>query len=320
MSTKEFCVYNETRESLLSSRVSVIDTTSDPLSLLKALIEGPAPNAETGLWLNPLKNLPSVPRISPYDLIYLDQDCRVIHGVELVPDAEVPHFNGQTASALVLPFRSFASSQTHPGDQVILRATGQAEQFSGPVPMLAAAVPASPGRGSSQEQSPANIDMDPPLWGASFGQPQAPVQQLDAEEIVLSRDRKSDSSKIPSWRALARLRVHISISLAPVQGAKPTPSLRRMQTARWALLRNRCIGRSRELMHQSPRPSIASFSTWVAKCASSAARELLRKYATWKVDYQRWAEVFVYGPERAAARAAVPGVQGAEFHARDEVR
>jgi hypothetical protein len=121
MSTREYCVYNETRENLLSARVAFIDTRSDPLKAVKVLIEGLAPNADTGLWLNPLKTVPAVPRLAAYDLVYLDHDGCVVHGVELVPDEEAPKFDGTAASALVLPIHSFAASRAMMGDRFVLR-------------------------------------------------------------------------------------------------------------------------------------------------------------------------------------------------------
>lgn len=121
MSNREYCVYNETRENLLSPRVAFIDTRSDPLKAVKVLIEGLAPNADTGLWLNPMKSVPAVPRLTAYDLVYLDRDGCVVHGVELVPDDEAPKFEGAAASALVLPIHSFAASQAVAGDRFVLR-------------------------------------------------------------------------------------------------------------------------------------------------------------------------------------------------------
>src|ERR1700733_4679538 len=125
MQTKEYSVYNETRENFLSSRVTFIDTKSDPLRAVKVLIEGLAPNAETGLWLNPLKNIPTVPRLSSYDLVYLDKECRVLRGMALVADDDAPPFEGLATSALVLPIHSFSASHSHPGDKVILCAAAQ---------------------------------------------------------------------------------------------------------------------------------------------------------------------------------------------------
>jgi hypothetical protein len=128
MQTKELCVYNETRENFMSSRVTVIDSKSDPLKGIKALIEGLGPHAEAGLWLNPLKSVPTVPTMSPYDLVYLDQDCRVVHSVAMIPDDEVPHFSGHATSALLLPIHTFSKSQAHPGDQVIICAAEEIER------------------------------------------------------------------------------------------------------------------------------------------------------------------------------------------------
>ena len=313
-------MYNETRESFLSSRVSVIDTRSDPLNLLKVLMEGPAPNEETGLWLNPLKSVPMVPRLSSYDLVYLDQDCRVVHGVALVPDDEVPTFNGKAASALLLPLHSFASSQTHPGDQVVIRAAEEMEHVPAPVSVLAAPSPAPPDATIWADQSSTPLSTHAPLWGASFGQPQAAMQQFDAKEIVQSLGRKPDSSKFRSWRALARLRVHISISVAPDPVAN-TPALRAERGAPQSVsLKTRSKGRSRELTHPYAHPSISSFSRWVAESTRTLTRELTRKYAIWKAEYQRWAEEFIYGPERVAARTAVSGAQGAELQVPEESR
>ena len=51
MPTTEFCVYNQTRASFLTPRVTVIDAQSEPLKAVKALIEGLAPGADAGLWL-----------------------------------------------------------------------------------------------------------------------------------------------------------------------------------------------------------------------------------------------------------------------------
>ncbi len=124
MPATEYCVYNETRSHYLAARVTLIDARTEPLKAVKVLIEGLAPStdprASSAIWLNPLKSVPAVPRLSPYDLVYLDDEGRVVHGIELVPDGEASRFEGPTASALVLPIHSFIASRTLPGDRVIL--------------------------------------------------------------------------------------------------------------------------------------------------------------------------------------------------------
>lgn len=141
MPTTEYCLYNETRSSCLTTRVTVIDAQSEPLKAVKALIEGLEPatdsSATPALWLNPLKSVPSVPRLSPYDLVYLDHQGRVVKNIELVPDDEAPRFDGRAASALVLPIHSFNASGSATGDRVLLRPALQtAPAAPAPVPAL----------------------------------------------------------------------------------------------------------------------------------------------------------------------------------------
>jgi hypothetical protein len=121
MDTKEYGVYNMTRKSLLSSSVSVVDTNLAPLQLLKVLVEGLAVNNEMGLWLTPLTAIPMVPRISPFDLVYLDKDYRVVQGASLLPGVDFPPFKSPAVSAIVLPLHILNLSETQPGDQLRIR-------------------------------------------------------------------------------------------------------------------------------------------------------------------------------------------------------
>jgi hypothetical protein len=120
METGKYRVYNQARESFLSQGVMVIDTTLEPLKLLRVMVEGLALNARTGLWLRPLTEIPKVPRLSPFDLIYLDGDGRVIQGVELLPGVNIPVFKQRAASAMILPLKTMSSSKTRPGDQLLM--------------------------------------------------------------------------------------------------------------------------------------------------------------------------------------------------------
>ena len=220
MQTKEFCVYNETRENYLSPKVTVIDTKSDPLKAVKVLIEGLGPNAETGLWLNPLKSVPTVPRLSPYDLVYLDQDCRVMQGVALVPDDEAPRFDGQATSALLLPIHTFSTSQSHPGDQVIICSAEEMEHRPPRLPLPAQPVPASP----VLAQATRDAEIHPLLIAACASHPQTAIVPPDAVNVAQSPNSKNRLSRIRFLRDIARLRVHISISIAYAPSAEPAGS------------------------------------------------------------------------------------------------
>ena len=120
MGTRVYSVYNSTRGTNLIEGVTVVDTHREPLLVLKVLIEGLALDSQTGLWLSPLDSIPAVPRISPFDLVYLDVGHRVIEGFEVLPGVNFPPFKAPAVSALVLPLHSVFSSRTTPGDQLRL--------------------------------------------------------------------------------------------------------------------------------------------------------------------------------------------------------
>ncbi|MGB6191521.1 MAG: PilZ domain-containing protein [Terracidiphilus sp.] len=121
MGTQQYSVKNNRRNSAVCARVRVIDATLEPLTILRVLVEGLAANEQTGLWLtNMSTGIPMVPRISPFDLLYLDKTHRVLQSVELIPSRNFPVFRKPAVSALVLPFRSTASSRTRPGDLLVL--------------------------------------------------------------------------------------------------------------------------------------------------------------------------------------------------------
>ena len=121
MHLSELRIYSQTRESLLLPRISVIDAQVEPLRVLKVFVEGLAAGEPSGIWLKPLRGVPSVPRMAPFDLVFLDEQGRVLRRVELAPAEAFPRPEVNVASALILPWRSLASSQMQPGDVVAMR-------------------------------------------------------------------------------------------------------------------------------------------------------------------------------------------------------
>jgi hypothetical protein len=68
----------------------------------------------------PFRGIPETNMRDPLDLIYLDEDCRVIEVVESYPTFRVTPSSPQAASVLALPTHSIYSSQTQQGDQLVL--------------------------------------------------------------------------------------------------------------------------------------------------------------------------------------------------------
>ena len=73
-----------------------------------------------GLWMVPFRGIPDTNMSVPLDLVYLDEDCRVIEVVESFPTFHVTPSSPPAASVLALPTHSIYSSQTQPGDQLVL--------------------------------------------------------------------------------------------------------------------------------------------------------------------------------------------------------
>ncbi len=117
MDTRPHCAYNQTRECFLG-----LEVTSAELSYtrLEERLAGRELRSGEGLWLNPFHGIPMTGLISPLDLIYLDEDCRVIEAVESYPTFLASPSRPRAASVLVLPAHSIYSSQTQTGDQLVL--------------------------------------------------------------------------------------------------------------------------------------------------------------------------------------------------------
>ncbi|MGA8086098.1 MAG: hypothetical protein WCA10_02255 [Terracidiphilus sp.] len=120
MDTRVYCVYNLARGVFLSSKVTAADGVNEPLKVLKVLVSGLGLDTESGLWICPFSAIQSVPRLFPFDLLYLDWDQRVIEAVEIVPGAEFPPYRREVAGVLVLARQTLKFSQTGRGDRLII--------------------------------------------------------------------------------------------------------------------------------------------------------------------------------------------------------
>lgn len=117
MEKRTFCVYNETRECFLCLGVIPADTT---FSRLKGLIGKLKLKLDEGLWVVPSQGVHTFGVLFPLDLIYLDENHKVIHAIEHFPRFRVAPLRIQAASVLELPTHTIYSSQTQPGDQLII--------------------------------------------------------------------------------------------------------------------------------------------------------------------------------------------------------
>jgi uncharacterized membrane protein (UPF0127 family) len=111
------CVFNETRESFLSLRVKPADTH---LSRLKGLAGRVRLKADEGIWVLPSSGVHTIGVLFAIDLLYLDEQKRVVHMIESFGSFRIGPLRMDCASVLELPTRTIYSSQTQIGDQLLI--------------------------------------------------------------------------------------------------------------------------------------------------------------------------------------------------------
>ena len=117
MERRTYCVYNHTRECFLSLGVTPADTT---YARLKGLIGKLRLRLDEGIWVVPSRGIHTLGVLFPLDLIYLDENHRVIHVIEYFPRFRIAPIRTQAASVLELPTHTIYSSQTQLGDQLLI--------------------------------------------------------------------------------------------------------------------------------------------------------------------------------------------------------
>jgi hypothetical protein len=117
MEKQQYCVYNQTSECFLSLGVSVGDNS---FARLKGLLGKGSLGFDEGSWISPAKGVATLGVFSSRDLVYLDEGHSVIDIVEGFPPFRVAPARAGAASLLALPVRTIYSSQTQPGNQLVI--------------------------------------------------------------------------------------------------------------------------------------------------------------------------------------------------------
>jgi uncharacterized protein len=126
MKRKTYCVYNQTRETFLSLSVTAADTI---FARLRGFIGRLKLGSDEGIWLVPSRGVHTVGVLVPLDLIYLDENYRVIHLIEHFPIFRIAPLRIQAESVLELPTHTIYSSQTQPGDQLVICVADEMDQW-----------------------------------------------------------------------------------------------------------------------------------------------------------------------------------------------
>ncbi len=125
MDSRAHCAYNQTRECFLGLEVKAVDL---PAMRVGELMAARPLKSGDGVWMMPFRGIPAAELPAPLDLIYLDVNRRVIDAVESFPTFQISSSSPQPESVLALPAHSIYSSQTQPGDQLVLCVAEEMEQ------------------------------------------------------------------------------------------------------------------------------------------------------------------------------------------------
>lgn len=117
MGSQQFCVYNQTSECFLSLGIPRSDSS---LEHLKELLASRAQRYDEGKWVIGPKAVHFFRIFSPRDLVFLDDEHRVIGVIESFPPLRFAPLAAGVVSVLTLPERTISSSQTQPGNQLVI--------------------------------------------------------------------------------------------------------------------------------------------------------------------------------------------------------
>ncbi len=114
---KTYCVFNRTRESFLTLNATVADTH---LGRLKGLLGRLRLSSDEAIWVVPSQGIHTFGLLFPIDLVYLDDQDRVVHVVENLGPWRLAPIRRSSASVLELPTRTIFSSHTQVGDELLI--------------------------------------------------------------------------------------------------------------------------------------------------------------------------------------------------------
>jgi hypothetical protein len=170
----KYCVYNQTSECFLSLGVSL---THGALAHLKEILRRHPETSYEGHWILEPKPIHTLGIFAARDLVYLDSNYRVLEVVESLPSLRIARIEpAEIASLLVLPVHTIYTSQTQPGNQLVI---GRTEEM--PYRLRTQSRQASENAsGSTILSSLKQLDMTG--WAGS----QQPVSAQNREQLVVN--------------------------------------------------------------------------------------------------------------------------------------
>ena len=151
MDPASYCVYNATRNALLSERVISVSGPQTPAQLLALIMNGPGRDPHFCIRLNNLSLAAEIPRLFAFDVAYLDSEQRIVAIADVGPATPFPSITDQVTTILFLSDQLLAHSSSEPGDiirictgaelAVLVRAAAQFNAIESPAHPFESAIP-----------------------------------------------------------------------------------------------------------------------------------------------------------------------------------
>ena len=113
-------VHNETRNTELSSRVRVADTT---WARLVGLIGQSSLPPDSGLWITPSNSIHTLGMRFAFDVVFINRKCEVVSLHEAIRPFRMTVPNFKAWSVFELPLETIARSGTETGDRLRIKRT-----------------------------------------------------------------------------------------------------------------------------------------------------------------------------------------------------
>src|SRR5215469_12324436 len=117
MQGSQYCVYNQTSECFLSLGVREGESA---LGRMGDILASRTRRYDEGQWVQRPGRFHFVRIFSSRDLVFLDDKHRVLGVLESFPPFRFAPVGPQVASVLDLPVETIVSSQTQPGNQLVI--------------------------------------------------------------------------------------------------------------------------------------------------------------------------------------------------------
>lgn len=114
---KSVFVFNKSKETFLAYRVKIADS---PLTRLVGLLGKRTLDPDSGLWLIPSHGIHTLGMLFTIDVVFLDENLRVVDLRELVRPFSLTSLNWQADSVLELSAHTIFKSQTEKGDELVI--------------------------------------------------------------------------------------------------------------------------------------------------------------------------------------------------------